>query len=176
MTAPNTIEKFWMSATEAADSGCFVWSGAVSPDGYGIFTYKGRRHLAHRFSYCVSVGEIPDGMVIDHLCHRRDCINPNHLRIATRSENNRNKLMKANKKPGLKGVQKGHRSQRWQARIRCSGKEYSLGTFDSAEQAHAAYVAAAEKLHGDFANDGFALIRNLAGFGANENAQERPRA
>lgn len=43
--------------------------------------------MAHRASYEAFVGPIPEGMTIDHVCNVRDCVNPDHLRIATQQEN-----------------------------------------------------------------------------------------
>lgn len=69
---------------------CILWAGYKMPDGYGRQTYQGRRRLAHRIAFEKAYGPIPDGMTVDHLCFTRACINPQHLRLLTRHENQRN--------------------------------------------------------------------------------------
>lgn len=72
---------------------CWIWQGAQSgPDaprgmGYGLATYEGKRQQAHRVSYQVFVGPIPDGLQIDHTCRQRMCVNPDHLEPVTQQEN-----------------------------------------------------------------------------------------
>lgn len=65
------------------NTGCWLWVGAHDNGGYGIF----RNQKAHRFSYTLHRGEIPEGLVLDHLCRVRCCVNPNHLEAVTAKEN-----------------------------------------------------------------------------------------
>lgn len=71
--------------------GCHIWTGGTDRAGYGRFAFGGRgKHvLAHRWIYDQRVGPIPDGLEIDHLCRVRNCVNPAHLEVVTRSENMR---------------------------------------------------------------------------------------
>lgn len=69
---------------------CWIWTGATQ-FGYGRFSYGGfdgtRGYVAHRFSYEALVGPIPEGLVLDHLCRVRNCVNPAHLEPVTHREN-----------------------------------------------------------------------------------------
>lgn len=70
------------------DSGCWLWTASVNSKGYGLVNVGGGRiALAHRVAYESTVGPIPDGLTIDHLCRVKRCINPAHLDPCTRREN-----------------------------------------------------------------------------------------
>ncbi len=74
--------------SETDENGCWVWTAAkTAEDGYGKLSVEGTLTPAHRASYEVFVGPIPDGLDIDHLCRNRSCVNPEHLEPVTRREN-----------------------------------------------------------------------------------------
>lgn len=80
--------ELFFSKVQQDASGCWLWTGCVGKrDGYGRFTRSGLSRLAHRAGYQLLRGEIPDGMVLDHLCRVRHCVNPDHLRVVTNREN-----------------------------------------------------------------------------------------
>ena len=72
---------------------CWQWIGSIQGTGYGdIFVESlgnGRtfKKLAHRLSYEMNIGQIPDGLELDHLCRNRGCVNPQHLEPVTRKVN-----------------------------------------------------------------------------------------
>ena len=93
----------------------------------------------------------PDGLEVDHrngngLDNRRD-----NLRVATHADNMKNTRMRGNNTSGFKGVYWDNFTGRWMAAIGHQGKFKNLGRFDTAEEAHAAYSAAATELFGEFA-------------------------
>lgn len=65
---------------------CWLWEGAISA-GYGNFGISGTSVIAHRWAYEHLVGPIPEGLVLDHLCRVRNCVNPDHLEPVTNEEN-----------------------------------------------------------------------------------------
>lgn len=77
--------RFW-GKVHRTDS-CWTWSGSRSSAGYGNFKLDGQVVYAHRLSYEISVGPIPEGMYLDHLCRVRNCVNPDHLEPVANGEN-----------------------------------------------------------------------------------------
>lgn len=61
------------------ESGCWIWTAAKNPHGYGVINVGGKTQKAHRVAYQEFIGPIPDESELDHLCRRRPCVNPEHL-------------------------------------------------------------------------------------------------
>lgn len=79
------LERF----VDVQSNGCWLWTGAITPGGYGQFGIAGRNLCAHRVVYELLAGPIPDGLQLDHLCRVPHCVNPEHLEPVTASENMR---------------------------------------------------------------------------------------
>lgn len=78
-------ERFWLKV--AKTDSCWLWFGKKSIWGYGRLNSSGKRVAAHRVSYEIHKGRIPDGLTIDHLCRVRLCVNPSHLEAVTSKVN-----------------------------------------------------------------------------------------
>lgn len=95
-----TITRFWSKVDKNGD--CWVWTGSRFTDGYGQFTVAPRNVRAHRFSWVVSHGAIPDGLCVCHKCDNPACVRPDHLFLATSQENTQDKVNKSRQARGLR--------------------------------------------------------------------------
>ena len=82
------VERVFRKALPEPNSGCWLWDGVLS-DGYGATEVRGRQVKAHRFAYEALVGPVPQGLVLDHKCRTRCCVNPEHLDPVAQGENAR---------------------------------------------------------------------------------------
>lgn len=86
------------------ETGCWNWTGHQYSNGYGVIKAFGRDISAHRFSYELHKGPIPDGMQILHSCDNKRCVNPDHLRAGTHLENIREAWERGLMRPKPKGT------------------------------------------------------------------------
>lgn len=106
-------ERFWQNVAPCPMSGCWLWTGSRqggAHSGYGRFTIAHKEHYAHRYSWELANGSIPDGLDILHICDLEVCVNPAHMRLGTRSDNCFDMWDKGRAKPG--GVSKTRTSRR----------------------------------------------------------------
>ena len=123
-------------------------AGSYEGHGYKRVYIQNREYKAHRLAWLHVHGTWPRAH-IDHINGVRDDNRITNLREATYSENNRNRKRRCDTRVAAKGVDLRH--GRFRAQIKAQGKNIHLGYYDTEEEAHAAYVAAAEKEFGAFA-------------------------
>lgn len=136
----DSAERFWAKVDKSGD--CWLWTGAVSPRGYGRFWHEGKMVVAHRFAYSL-VAIIPEGHDVDHrhTCPKR-CVRPDHLRAATRKQNMENYAgLRVNNTSGVLGVVWFGRKSRWRGQVKHHGKVYHVGYFRDLAEAEAAVIA-----------------------------------
>ena len=78
--------RFW-NKVQPDDSGCWLWTGALSSAGRPSYRVSGVSKLAYRVAFAALVAPILDGLTIDHLCRTPRCVRPEHLETVTASEN-----------------------------------------------------------------------------------------
>jgi hypothetical protein len=158
-----TIERLRELLTYDADAGVFTWkistngrirvgdvAGSMNGEGYLQIMIDGRRYHAHRLAWLYQTGQWPVEQ-IDHVNGIPDDNRFLNLRESTHSQNQHNRRKARNNVSGYKGVYWHRRTKSWVASIMLHRKRIHLGRFDTLDAAHAAYTAAAERLHGEFA-------------------------
>jgi len=86
-TASETEARFFEKVSPEPNTGCWLWTAYTKSAGYGQFWYLGRWKLAHRASYDMFVGKVPDGVLVCHKCDVPGCVNPDHLFLGTHQDN-----------------------------------------------------------------------------------------
>lgn len=86
-----------------SDMGCWIWVGGKTSDNYGSFYFK-KPMKAHKVSYILHVGDVPEGLCVLHQCDNTLCINPDHLWLGTQLEN-------------IKDRDKKHRGRKWTRKL-----------------------------------------------------------
>jgi hypothetical protein len=145
MSKKSIEERF--SAKVDTSGACWIWKGAVGHSGYGVFRVGDSLQKAHRYSYTRTKGPIPDGFIIDHLCHTPACVNPAHLRAVTPKQNVENrKGAPSNSSTGVRGVRLCP-DGRYRASVGHAGEYFHVGSFPTLQMAEAAVVAKRLELH-----------------------------
>lgn len=144
------------------ETGNFIWlvgrdnnppkigdiAGHRNTRGYINIKILGKQYMGHRLAWFYTHSEWPNGQV-DHINGNPSDNRILNLRIATPAQNRANAKLSRNNKIGLKGVSRS--KKKWIAMIYRDYKPIILGRFDTPQEAHRAYVAAAHELHGEFA-------------------------
>lgn len=84
---PNELPRYIKRNIDPGSNGCWVWNRSKDRDGYGWASNNNKTYLAHRLVYAFIRGPIAKGLVLDHLCRNRACVNPAHLEQVTNHKN-----------------------------------------------------------------------------------------
>lgn len=142
---PAQYSKF-EAKVQRSETGCHLWIASANNRGYGVVRVDSKNLYAHRVAYALAhEGEIPDGKVIDHVCHVPQCVNPMHLRAVTNKENAENRGSDSvNASSGVRGVHRNGKG--WRAAVRHNFKLHYTTTYYSVEEASDAAVALRNQL------------------------------
>lgn len=127
-----------------------VPAGSIDANGYVGVGFRGRIYKAHRIAWLLVTGAWP-ASELDHINMCRRDNRWSNLRLATRSQNQRNSRRYKNNTSGHKGVSWHPQHKQWYATIQINNKVVFLGLFTNKKKAGNAYRAAAKKYHGEFA-------------------------
>lgn len=135
-----TEARFWSKVDKTPS--CWLWTDAEHKSGYGHFKIEGHHKKAHRVSWEFSRGKIPDGLVVDHICHVKLCVNPEHLRLATPKQNAeyRKGPMNDHTSSGVRGVSRSGNA--WIVRVIHNYKRYYFGSYSNLQEAEAVAIRA----------------------------------
>jgi hypothetical protein len=101
---PDRIKRFWAKVIKHQDE-CWEWTGAKVRNGYGYFAINSERgpshcSAAHRVSWVITNGDIPDGLLVLHKCDNPPCTRPDHLFLGTFKDNNQDTIRKGRQSRG----------------------------------------------------------------------------
>lgn len=134
MTNISVDDRFWAKVDKTAS--CWNWTANTDTTGYGQFKVDGKQRKAHRIAFEMRCGSIPANRVLDHVCHNRACVNPDHLRLVTTKQNAENlRGPQARSASGIRGVYKVPGSKTWRAILHHHGTRIHVGSFATKEDA-----------------------------------------
>jgi len=125
MKPETRLQRFWSKVERT--SGCWLWTGRKSADGYGEFTSKGKVVRAHRFVYELTKEAIPPGHLVCHHCDNPSCIRPEHLFLGLPRDNSLDMKLKGRAARGDRnGSRHFFRSPEWRQRFSENQKKVAV--------------------------------------------------
>ncbi|WP_336698233.1 HNH endonuclease signature motif containing protein [Curtobacterium sp. USHLN213] len=149
---PRSVLDRLATKISVTSDGHVLWTAYCDKKGYGRFTVGKTGAMAHRVVYAEVVGDIPEGMEVDHICFVRNCVNPWHLRLVTGDQNKQSRArVDGRSTSGYPGAHWDKRKAAWRAEGSQSGRNKFLGYFDTRWEAYVAWREWA-RLHMPYVN------------------------
>lgn len=137
-------QRFW-AKVDKTDT-CWNWTAAVNSGGYGNYCVNGKNMNAHRCAFEMATGKtVPADLHVDHQCHNRLCVNPDHLRLATPIQNKEN--YDPEQVSSIHGVSWSKQYEKWRARVQHNGKCVYDKRFHRLDDAVAAVIEQRNRFH-----------------------------
>jgi len=127
------IERFWSKVNKDTGTDCWEWEGASLSAGYGTLTIGSRTDgsrdilLAHRMSYEIHKGDIPEGNVVMHSCDNPRCVNSAHLSVGTYKDNMQDCILKGRFRSGVNRGENNGSSKLTEDEVLCIRSESDDG-------------------------------------------------
>lgn len=142
---PPVIQRFWEKVDKSGEH--WLWTASCR-HGYGQLNIGNNKiEDAHRISYQLHHGSIPEGMDIDHECRVTQCVKPEHLRAITHKQNLENRGASKDSKTGIRGVSWNASKGRWGVFVCHHGKQHFGGWFTDIEDAESAAISLRNDLY-----------------------------
>lgn len=140
------VSRFWEKVDKTGE--CWVWTASKRGQGYGQCSLGGgKQGYAHRFSYELHFGSVPNGLYIDHICHNKLCVRPDHLQAVTPQGNMENRAgATKDSSTGIRGVSWNKSKRTWQVFVRKDNSSRFGGYFSSIKDAEAAAISLRNEL------------------------------
>src|SRR3990167_1210519 len=121
-------ERFWKKVQKGdSPEKCWEWKSCKNPEGYGQFTIDGKKVYAHRYSWELHNGTIPDGLWVLHHCDNPACVNPDHLFVGTQTDNMQDMISKGRSEYlGISG-ENNHQAHLTTDIVKIIRKRYAFG-------------------------------------------------
>lgn len=149
----SAAERLALRSEVDESTGCVLWLGARNTNGYGQIQFRGRLWQAHILAYVSVNGPVPEGLVLDHKCRVKACVNVAHLHAVTPRQNAENQTARRHSGTGIRGVHWSKQRRKWVAAAATGGVKKIAGYFDDIAEAERAVITLRNQMYTNNLND-----------------------